>query len=291
MLPSLSTALAARIEGQLLTGGYGQDEIGYIHPLTKLQLNRGRFTTTVFADGQFSFSDVPSGEYVLEVKSPQFTFAKVHLYVTTSGEVHASRYSIGDDWASTRDAMPYPLVLRPRKSPTQYLSPESRKVVEWFSRPYILMASFCVFMMIIMPTLSANLDPETLHALRSLPDHPLLPDRPDLRLHVGYGGQFQTQPPIGMPSPSTSSMPSSSSLSSSSSLAPDSSGNQHGAGRSRGGGGDHAGAQASCYAKASSSTLMNVMPTASNPIHQHQPFRTILGSTSAVSSMACKKRQ
>ncbi|KAF9975774.1 hypothetical protein BGZ73_000445 [Actinomortierella ambigua] len=202
LLWCLSTAHAALVEGQLLTASYGRYEEGFIHPSTAIQLNGGRFRTMASTNGLFTFTDVPSGKYILEVKSPQFTFYKIHLHVSSTGEVMAFPFSVGGDWANTHIAMPYPLMLRPRPSPSQFFSPESLKVVRWFSNPLLLMTGFCILMLIALPTLVAHLDPETLQSLQCFSDHPSLSEQQqqqDLHLHVGYGNKVHASPSVGMP--------------------------------------------------------------------------------------------
>ncbi|KAF9162534.1 hypothetical protein DFQ27_008449 [Actinomortierella ambigua] len=146
LLCCLSTAHAALVEGRLLATSYGRYEEGSFHPSTTLQLNGGRFRTVALTNGQFFFPDVPSGKYVLEVKSQQYTFSKIHLHISSSGEIMAFPFSIGNDWSNAHVSLPYPLMLRPRLSPTQFLSPEGLKVVRWFSNPLLLMTGFCLLM-------------------------------------------------------------------------------------------------------------------------------------------------
>ncbi|KAF8947466.1 hypothetical protein BGZ47_009092 [Haplosporangium gracile] len=53
--------------------------------------------------------------------------------------------------------------------------PEGQKVVGFFSNPMILMASFSIIMLLIMPRIMANLDADALDALRSSYDFSSLP--------------------------------------------------------------------------------------------------------------------
>ncbi|OAQ25498.1 hypothetical protein K457DRAFT_158158 [Linnemannia elongata AG-77] len=121
--------------------------------------------------------DVPVGTYILEVQSPHLVYSRVRVVVTHS-EVVAMRVSIGDHFSNVPHVLPMPLTLRPRPRPIHYIPPEGQKVVGFFSNPMILMASFSVMMLFIMPKIMSNLDADALDALRSSYDFSSLPALP-----------------------------------------------------------------------------------------------------------------
>ncbi|KAF9572000.1 ER membrane protein complex subunit 7 [Mortierella alpina] len=141
---------------------------------TKVILSGGLFQTLVNDDGLFVFPDVPLGAYVLEVKSPQLTYSKVRVVVTTN-EVRATRMSVSDHFSSQQQTLPMPLTLRPRPRPMHYIPPEGAKVAGWFANPMILLSSFSFLMLLLMPKIMANLDAEALEAMRSSYDFGCLP--------------------------------------------------------------------------------------------------------------------
>ncbi|KAF9540069.1 hypothetical protein EC957_004666 [Mortierella hygrophila] len=59
-----------------------------------------------------------------------------------------------------------------------YIPPEGQKVVGFFGHPMILMASFSVMMLLIMPRIMSNLDADALDTLRSSYDFSSLPALP-----------------------------------------------------------------------------------------------------------------
>ncbi|KAF9900489.1 hypothetical protein EC991_007299 [Linnemannia zychae] len=125
--------------------------------------------------------DVAAGTYILEVQSPHLVYSRVRIVVTHS-EVVAMRVSIGDHFSNHPYVLPMPLTLRPRPRPIHYIPPEGQKVVGFFGHPMILMASFSLMMLLIMPRIMSNLDSDALDALRSSYDFSTLPPLPPQHL-------------------------------------------------------------------------------------------------------------
>ncbi|KAG0060414.1 hypothetical protein BGZ89_012290 [Linnemannia elongata] len=177
-LASLAASVdAAAVEGRLLPASFRGRVTRGISLKTKVLLGGGRYQTQIAKDGTFEFPDVPVGTYILEVQSPHLVYSRVRVVVTHS-EVVAMRVSIGDHFSNVPHVLPMPLTLRPRPRPIHYIPPEGQKVVGFFSNPMILMASFSVMMLFIMPKIMSNLDADALDALRSSYDFSSLPALP-----------------------------------------------------------------------------------------------------------------
>ncbi|KAF9324248.1 hypothetical protein BG006_000725 [Podila minutissima] len=190
---------AAVIEGRLL-GVYYKDRLARgVSLKTRVLLNRGLYKTQIDTEGAFAFLDIPTGVYLLEVQSPDLAYSRVRITVSPDESVHASRVSVGDHWSDQHRSLPMPLTLKPRPRPIHYIPPESAKVVGWFGNPMILLSSFSVLMLLLMPRIVANLDDNALDALRSsyhLSCLPSLPHLPHPHLHPTSSGM----PPTVLPS-------------------------------------------------------------------------------------------
>ncbi|KAG0375656.1 hypothetical protein BGX24_008827 [Mortierella sp. AD032] len=181
-LASLAASVdAAVVEGRLLAATFRGRVTRGVSMKTKVLLGGGRYQTPIARDGTFEFPDVAVGTYILEVQSPHLVYSRVRVVVTHS-EVVAMRVSIGDHFSNHPHVLPMPLTLRPRPRPIHYIPPEGQKVVGWFGNPMILMASFSLMMLLIMPRIMANLDADALDALRSSYDFSSLPSLPPQHL-------------------------------------------------------------------------------------------------------------
>ncbi|KAG0331613.1 hypothetical protein BG000_010745 [Podila horticola] len=138
------------------------------------------YETQIDRQGAFAFPDIPTGVYMLGVQSPHLVYSRVRITVSSDDSVHASSVSVGDQWSNHRRPLPMPLILKPRPRPIHYIPPESAKVVGWFGNPMILMSSFSVLMLLLMPKIMANLDDNALDALRSSYHFSCLPSLPHL---------------------------------------------------------------------------------------------------------------
>ncbi|KAF9921217.1 hypothetical protein FBU30_008797 [Linnemannia zychae] len=178
----MASVNAAIVEGRLLPATFRGRVTRGVSMKTKVVL-RGHYQTHIEHDGSFEFPDVAIGTYVLEVESPHLVYSRVRVIVTSS-EVIAMRMSIGDHFSSRDSVLVMPLVLRPRPRPMHYIPSEGQKVVGWFGNPMILMATFSLMMLLIMPRIMANLDADTLDALRSSYDFASLPSLPPRQMSM-----------------------------------------------------------------------------------------------------------
>ncbi|GJJ78688.1 ER membrane protein complex subunit 7 [Entomortierella parvispora] len=165
---------AATIEGRLMAATFRGRITRGVSMKTRVILSDGLFKTHINHDGTFEFTDVPTGTYILKVQSPQLVYSKIRI-VVTGNEVLATRVSVGDHFSDRQQYMPLPLILRPRPRPIHYIPPEGQKVAGWFGNPMILMSSFSLLMLLLMPKIMANLDADALDALRSSYDFGCLP--------------------------------------------------------------------------------------------------------------------
>lgn len=111
--------------------------------------------------GAFSFTGLAAGTYLLEVQDLENVFAPVRVDVSAkeNGRVRASNADSGDRAA-------YPLVLRPEQ-PAEYFV--KRVPYDWtalLKNPMVMMMGFSVFLMVVMPKMMANMDPEELEQMR-----------------------------------------------------------------------------------------------------------------------------
>ncbi|KAI8601740.1 hypothetical protein EDD21DRAFT_99439 [Dissophora ornata] len=146
LLCFLACSEAASIEGQVLGVTFRGRVTRGVSTKTKVALSgSGRYQTHVGGDGTFTFPDLPTGTYILEVDSPHLSYSKVRIAVTAN-EMRATQVSLGDHFSDNQMLLSMPLILRPRTRPTHYIPPEGARVAGWFANPMVLMSSFSVLM-------------------------------------------------------------------------------------------------------------------------------------------------
>ena len=111
--------------------------------------------------GEFVIENLAAGTYLLEVQDLENVFPPVRIDISAkeSGRVRASN-------PDTSERLAYPLVLRPL-APAQYF--EVRVPYDWtamLKNPMVMMMGFSLFLMVLMPKMMANMDPEELEQMR-----------------------------------------------------------------------------------------------------------------------------
>ncbi|ORZ15181.1 hypothetical protein BCR42DRAFT_416575 [Absidia repens] len=154
-----ATAAAVSVEGSLVTNGILTD-LRRLRPSTKVSLS-GIYYTFVQKDGTFSFDDVPAGSYLLEVNDIDYIFPKLRVDVKEN-TVDGAYTGLGVGWDKTGYAIPHPFVLRAKAEADYFVERQGFNVMGMFKNPMFLMLGFSGIMMLVMPKMLKNLDPEAM---------------------------------------------------------------------------------------------------------------------------------
>ncbi|KAF8078440.1 hypothetical protein FPV67DRAFT_1465276 [Lyophyllum atratum] len=163
-LPSLSLALD--ITGRVQWNSECPD-IKTLRP-SKVVLDNGRMKGSVQHDGGFSIPDVPVGTYVLSVISPDYAFDQLRIDVLDSISVPEVRpYVAGTPLNPPSTVLlPSPIILTPRQKHAYFVPHESFNLMAMLSNPMMLMMVVGGAMMLAMPYLMKNMDPEAMEEFK-----------------------------------------------------------------------------------------------------------------------------
>jgi len=119
-------------------------------------------------DGRFVIPDVQSGTYLLAVQSHDHTFDSLRIDVTADEsipEVHP--FVLGTPFNPVSPiSLPYPISLTPRSKSAYFVPRESFNLVGMFQSPMMLIMVFTGVMMLAMPYIMKNMDPEMLEEMK-----------------------------------------------------------------------------------------------------------------------------
>ncbi|KAF8559252.1 hypothetical protein OG21DRAFT_1503155 [Imleria badia] len=135
----------------------------------KVILDAGKYSGRVTRDGNFSIPDVDPGTYVLSVTSHDYVFDQFRVdVVDTSSPPHVRSHLLGTPLMSaTSVSLRYPIVLMPRHKNTYFKPRESFNLLGMFQNPMVLIMVLTGLMMLGMPYIMKNLDPQTLEELKN----------------------------------------------------------------------------------------------------------------------------
>ncbi|KAK0246062.1 hypothetical protein EDD85DRAFT_944440 [Armillaria nabsnona] len=130
---------------------------------SKVVLDNGRRSGGVVQDGSFTIHDVPAGTYVLSVLTHDFVFDQLRIDVLQDATVEARPYPPATPLnPPVPNLLPYPLTLTPRTKHNYFVPPDSFNMLGMLKSPMVLMMVFTGVMVLAMPYLMKNMDPEAL---------------------------------------------------------------------------------------------------------------------------------
>lgn len=144
------------VEGRLTTGTALQE--------VRVVLNNGEYTSIPRQDGTFVFHAVMPGSYLLEVHDVHNLWPMVRLDVSakSSGKLRAML-------THNKFALPFPIQIEPLVVKPSYF--EVRPPFQWTSmlmNPMFIMMGVTLLLMVAMPKMMANMDPEQLKELQDM---------------------------------------------------------------------------------------------------------------------------
>ncbi|KAF8844090.1 hypothetical protein BDN67DRAFT_54162 [Paxillus ammoniavirescens] len=159
-----STALCLDLVGQVQWNDLCYETLGP----TKVILDKGRYSGRVTRGGNFSIPDVNSGTYILSVLSHDYVFDQVRVDISDSSQPpDIKSYIVGTPLTSSASvSLPYPVVLTPRQKNNYFKPRESFNLLGMFQNPMIMIMMLTGLMMLGMPYIMKNLDPQTLEELK-----------------------------------------------------------------------------------------------------------------------------
>ncbi|KAG5718586.1 UPF0480 like protein [Termitomyces sp. T112] len=146
------------------------DECPDIHALrpSKVILDNGKLKGSILRDGSFTIPEVPVGTYVLSVVTPDYSFDQLRIdVVDLESEPLVRPYIIGTPLNPPSTVLlTYPIILTPKSKHAYFVPRESFNLVAMLSNPMTLMMVVGGAMMLAMPYLMKNMDPEAMEEFK-----------------------------------------------------------------------------------------------------------------------------
>ncbi|TCD63996.1 hypothetical protein EIP91_004698 [Steccherinum ochraceum] len=130
----------------------------------RVQLDHGKLQGGIARDGRFTIPDVPQGTYVLSVVAHEHAFEQLRIDVLETDSLPEIRpYVPGTPLSPpSKITLPYPIVLSARGKYDFYVPRQSFNILAMFQNPMMVMMVFTAVMVLAMPYLMKNMDPEAL---------------------------------------------------------------------------------------------------------------------------------
>ncbi|ESK98375.1 secreted salivary protein [Moniliophthora roreri MCA 2997] len=134
---------------------------------TRVVLDNGKFGGGVTQEGAFSIPNVSTGTYILSVLAHDHGFEQLRVDVLDESNVEVRPYVPGTPLnpASTI-LLPYPITLSAKQKFNYFVPPESFNIMGMLGSPMMLMMLFAGGMVLAMPYLMKNMDPEALEDMK-----------------------------------------------------------------------------------------------------------------------------
>ncbi|KAF9270399.1 hypothetical protein L218DRAFT_952531 [Marasmius fiardii PR-910] len=133
---------------------------------TRVKLDNGRYSANVAQDGAFTIPNVDTGTYVLSVVSHKYAFEQLRIDVYEAlAEVRPYVPGTSLDPPSPI-TLQYPIELSAKQKYNYFVPPESFNIMAMLGSPMMLLMIFGGGMMLAMPYLMKNMDPEALEDMK-----------------------------------------------------------------------------------------------------------------------------
>ncbi|KAJ3476668.1 hypothetical protein NLI96_g11001 [Meripilus lineatus] len=168
-MPTLSLSYAAFAVD--LTGRIVWNELcPGLHVLgqAKVGLDNGGLSAGITRNGTFTIPDVPIGTYVLSVQAHDYAFERLRIDVQDEESTPIVRpYIPGTPLSPPSNVkLPYPISLSARAKYDYYVPKESFNLIGMFQNPMMMIMLFTGVMVLAMPYLMKNMDPEMLQEFK-----------------------------------------------------------------------------------------------------------------------------
>ncbi|KAH9968911.1 hypothetical protein BC827DRAFT_1166433 [Russula dissimulans] len=157
------TVLAADLSGFVQWNEHCPDSLQLGH--ARVVLDNSIASGTISRDGLFTVPDVAVGTYIVSVISHDHVFDKLRIDVPPESESppEVRPYTDGTPLDPPSPIkLPYPIKLVPRQRNSYFIPHQSFNVVQMLQNPMMLITVFGGLMMLAMPYIMKNVDPEVL---------------------------------------------------------------------------------------------------------------------------------
>lgn len=127
---------------------------------TLITLNDGEYTTySTGTDGSFKFYNIPPGIHVLDVRSNLYHFSQIKIQLLPENDMvpNCIEYIYP---GATKYTIKHPLILTAHATYDYFEKRPSFSPFRIFKNPMVLMMVVSIGMMVLMPYMMQNLDPE-----------------------------------------------------------------------------------------------------------------------------------
>ena len=126
---------------------------------TRITINDGEYITYTKPDGSFIFYNLSPGIHLLHVQSHTHVFSqvKIQLLEAAMGSAKCIEYAFP---GANKQAIPHPLILTAHAKYDFFEKRQSFSLISTLKNPMVMMMLFSVVLMLIMPKMMENLDPE-----------------------------------------------------------------------------------------------------------------------------------
>lgn len=124
---------------------------------TLITLNDGEFSTYSTSSNTFSFHNVPPGVHVLDVHSKIYHYSQVKIQILEGQEPKCIEYFYP---GAGKRPISHPLTLYANAKYNYFQPRPTFSLFSMLKNPMVLIMIFSVGMMIVMPQMMNNLDPE-----------------------------------------------------------------------------------------------------------------------------------
>jgi len=155
--------LSAELSGFVQWNEHCSDNLQLGH--AKVVLDNSIASGSITRDGRFVIADVATGTYILSVVSHDHVFDKFRVDVPPEPESspEVRPYTVGTPLNPPSPVkLPHPVKLVPRQRKSYFVPHQSFNVMQMFQNPMMLIMVFGGVMMLAMPYITKNLDPEVL---------------------------------------------------------------------------------------------------------------------------------
>ena len=157
--------LGGAIESHPVEGTVRLRGAGASLPTTEVVLNGGEYRTYTRPDGGFVFHDVEPGVYLLDVLSVDYIFSQVKLNLPKAGgeAIRCLEYRYP---GAAKQPMAYPLELAAHVKQQYFEVRETPGLHTLFRNPMMLMLLFTGAVVVLMPKMMDNMDPEEMKKMQ-----------------------------------------------------------------------------------------------------------------------------
>lgn len=154
------------VEGKLVyVKGYETKSIDGVK--TKIALDGGDYFGFLSEDREsFTVYGVPPGSYLVEVYHPEFIFESARVDISSKGKIRARRDG-GEGSTNSQNQLNYPLRLKLQRKAQYFQVKEAMRITDMLMNPMVLMMVLPLLVMIGIPKLLSQVDPEAHKEMQS----------------------------------------------------------------------------------------------------------------------------